>query len=107
MRLREFVWQQLRVGVWVAVTIGLGASIVAIFKPGGNLAQAILVSGALTVVIILATLCGSLVPLLFRRLGIDPAVAAGPLVTMTSDALGILVYFGLVFLMFQYLVPGV
>jgi len=107
MRLREFVWQQLRVGVWVAVTIGAGASIVAIFKPGGNLAQAILVSGALTVVIILATLCGSLVPLLFRRVGIDPAVAAGPLVTMTSDALGILVYFGLVFLMFQYLVPGV
>ncbi len=32
--------------------------------------------------------------MLFSRLGIDPAVASGPLVTTANDVFGILIYFG-------------
>jgi magnesium transporter len=49
----------------------------------------------------LASLNGVMIPVLFERLGIDPAVASGPLVTTANDVLGILIYFGLTGLLFQ------
>jgi magnesium transporter len=38
---------------------------------------------------------GTLLPLGFRKLGIDPAVASGPLITSSIDVLGILTYFSI------------
>ena len=37
--------------------------------------------------------CG--VPLVFRRIGVDPAVASGPLITTLNDGLSLLLYFGI------------
>jgi magnesium transporter len=51
-----------------------------------------------------ASLNGVMIPLLFERLGVDPAVAAGPLVTTSNDITGILIYFGLASLLIQFLV---
>ena len=44
---------------------------------------------------IIAALVGGAFPLLFERLGIDPAIAAGPFVTTSVDILGIGVYFAI------------
>ena len=38
---------------------------------------------------------GATVPLGFRALGIDPAVASGPLITTLNDVLSLSVYFGI------------
>lgn len=38
---------------------------------------------------------GSMLPMLFQRLGIDPAVASGPLVTTSTDVLSITIYFSI------------
>jgi magnesium transporter len=38
---------------------------------------------------------GTLLPLLFRKLGVDPAVASGPFITTSIDVLGILTYFSI------------
>jgi magnesium transporter len=46
-----------------------------------------------------SSLVGSGVPLLLRRFGFDPAIATGPLVTLTVDLLGILVYLNIVLLL--------
>lgn len=40
-----------------------------------------------------AAAIGSTVPILFQRLGIDPAVATNPIVTTTTDTVGVLIYF--------------
>lgn len=48
-----------------------------------------------------ASLVGTLAPALFKRLGIDPAIAAGPLVTTGCDVLGVSIY-----LLVAYLVLG-
>jgi len=45
-----------------------------------------------------ASLVGTLAPALFKRLGIDPAIAAGPLVTTGCDVLGVSVYLLVAFL---------
>ena len=38
---------------------------------------------------------GTVVPLVFRRLGIDPVVASGPLITTLNDDLSLLLYLGI------------
>lgn len=40
-----------------------------------------------------AAAIGASVPILFQRLGIDPAVATNPIVTTTTDTVGVLIYF--------------
>ena len=69
-----------------------------------NFAFAGVVAVSLFVAISLGSLNGSVVPLVFERLGVDPAVAAGPMVTTTSDMVGIMVYFGLSAAMLEWLV---
>ncbi len=45
--------------------------------------------------IMLSTTIGFLLPFFFRRIGIDPAISSGPLVTTANDAVGCLTYFSL------------
>ena len=44
---------------------------------------------------------GAVVPLVFRRLGIDPAVASGPLITTLNNGLSLLLYFGIAVFFFR------
>ena len=39
-----------------------------------------------------ATVLGAVVPLMFKRLNIDPALAAAPLVSTSNDIIGLLIY---------------
>jgi magnesium transporter len=50
------------------------------------------ICSALISVIIIASLIGTFVPLLF---GIDPALATGPFITTSNDICGILIYFSI------------
>lgn len=55
--------------------------------------MASVVSLTLLTVCTLATLVGSLLPLLARRLGFDPAVMSAPFISTLVDATGLVVYF--------------
>jgi len=55
--------------------------------------MAAVVSLTLLAVCTLATLVGSLLPLLARRLGFDPAVMSAPFISTLVDATGLVVYF--------------
>lgn len=48
---------------------------------------------ALIVVIIIAALIGTFIPIFLDKRGIDPAVATGPFITTSNDVFGILIYF--------------
>jgi magnesium transporter len=49
---------------------------------------------SLLIVIGSATVVGASIPFILTRLKIDPAVATGPFITTSNDALGLLIYFG-------------
>ena len=53
----------------------------------------ITVSFALVSVIVVATLFGTLVPLVLDKYEIDPALATGPFITTVNDVLGLFIYF--------------
>ena len=59
----------------------------------GKVDTALAIAVSLVVVIIMAGLIGTFVPLFLDRRGIDPAIATGPLITTSNDIFGILIYF--------------
>lgn len=59
----------------------------------GNWWVALAVGCSLILISTLATLFGSLLPLLFVRLGLDPAVVSAPFITTMVDVLGVFTYF--------------
>ncbi|HKV12235.1 MAG TPA: magnesium transporter [Thermoanaerobaculia bacterium] len=102
-RVGRYLWRQVKVGALLGLSTGTVAGVVALLLEK-NLWYSLVVGGAMLLAILVASLNGVLIPLLFERLGIDPAVAAGPLVTTSNDITGILIYFGLASLLIDVLV---
>ena len=63
---------------------------------------AFLISGcvgvSLVVAMVISSLVGTLVPMLFHKVHIDPAVASGPLITTVNDLVAVVTYYGLALL---------
>lgn len=72
-----------------------------LFSTKDALLVGICVGGALIPALALSSLCGCLVPLFFKALHMDSAVASGPLITTINDIIGIATYYGLALLMFS------
>ncbi len=59
----------------------------------GDFQKSLAISVSLIVVIIVAGLIGTFIPLFLDKRGIDPAIATGPFITTSNDIFGILIYF--------------
>jgi magnesium transporter len=57
--------------------------------------KALIIPATILTVVLIGTLVGSLLPLLFRSIGLDPALMSNPFVSAIVDIVGILVYMGL------------
>jgi magnesium transporter len=60
---------------------------------GEEIKLALVVSVALISVVILASFMGTITPLVLDKMGINPAIAAGPFITTANDLLGLGIYF--------------
>lgn len=58
-----------------------------------SVALALIVGTALVATLLVANLVGALMPMALRRLGLDPALSAGPFIATIIDAAGIAIYF--------------
>jgi magnesium transporter len=86
------VFKELTIGLILGLVYGLLIGSVAQFNYG---LEALAISVALAVIcsMSVAALVGSLVPMGFARINIDPAVATGPLVTTSIDIISVFFYF--------------
>ncbi len=75
--------------IW-AVVVGVVAGL---WFDSSNIA--LLIAAALTINLLFAALTGAALPLLLDRLGIDPALAGGVLLTTVTDVVGFLAFLGL------------
>ena len=55
--------------------------------------MSIAISSSMILVIIVAALIGTYVPIILNKFGIDPAIATGPFITTGNDVIGILLFF--------------
>lgn len=95
-------WKEFRVSLLVSITLAfLNFLRIVLFtdpsKTNGNSPYlvALVVCGSLVATIILAKSLGALLPLLAKKLKLDPAVCASPLITTIIDCAAILIYFSL------------
>jgi magnesium transporter len=58
-------------------------------------AQAVVIPATILLVVLIGSLVGSVLPLLFRSLGLDPALMSNPFVSAIVDVVGLVVYMGL------------
>lgn len=85
----------LLLGVLAVVFLGI---YIYLFK-GYDVSHAFLISlcvgVSLLLAMIISSLVGTLVPMFFKKIKIDPAVASGPLITTVNDLVAVVVYYGL------------
>lgn len=67
------------------------------------LGHAFLISGcvgfSLLVAMVISSMVGTLIPMFFHKIKIDPAVASGPLITTVNDLVAVVTYYGLAWLL--------
>ena len=90
----KILWKEVRIAVIVGLSLTLvnGLRIFAQYK---NLQLACTVGLSITVTVILSKSIGCLLPLLAKKLKLDPAIMAAPLITTIVDILSVLVYFNI------------
>ena len=79
-------------GIVLGLLLALGATFWSLVLQD-NLAVAIVVGLSLLIISILSTLTGAILPFLFTKLNLDPALMSAPFITTFVDVIGILIYF--------------
>ncbi|MGH8033294.1 MAG: magnesium transporter [Luteimonas sp.] len=88
------LWKELRVALINGITLGvLLAGIVYLWYR--DVPLSLVIASALTINMCSAALGGVLVPLTLKRLGFDPALAGGVILTTVTDVMGFLSFLGL------------
>jgi magnesium transporter len=90
---------ELLMGLALGATLGAVGFVRAALTPQSVLGTAdrwmlaLVISQAVALICLWGTVVGAMLPLLFRRLGIDPGIASSPFVATFVDVTGIIIYF--------------
>lgn len=90
----KMMFREAGTGLITGISCGVLITLIVYFWQG-NFFLGVLVGLSILMTLIVATLAGSLVPLIMHRFNIDPAVASGPFITTINDIISILIYFGM------------
>ena len=98
----SLILKESRVGLTNGIILGILSFLVigAYLVLKGNASSfAFAISGCLGAAMVLAmlisALSGTIIPIFFQKIGIDPAVASGPLITTVNDLVAVISYYGL------------
>lgn len=89
------MWKEFRVSLLCGVTLAVANFGKMLLLDGVTAAVAGVVCVTLVITVMFAKLVGSVLPILAKRVGFDPAVMAAPFITTIVDALSLLVYFNI------------
>ena len=66
-----------------------------------NLQQAGVVGLTVFLMVVMGTVAGAVLPILFKRLGMDPALMSNPLIAALVDVMGVVIYFNAALLLLR------
>lgn len=89
----KVIWKELRIGLIIGICVSIINVIRIIFIDHNSIGVALTVSCAMTLVVIIAKLIGASLPMLAKKIGIDPALMAGPMMSSITDVISLLTYF--------------
>lgn len=85
----------LALGLFSFVIVGIYLLLLGGLAPTVALTSAVCVGAALWFAMTISGFTGAAIPICFYRMGIDPAVASGPLITTVNDLVAVVSYYGL------------
>jgi len=89
----KVVGREIVMGIFLGLLLGIAGGLIA-YAIGGTYEIFITVSIAFMITVAVANVAGAFLPLVFKRLGFDPAISSGPAITTIVDITGLLIYFG-------------
>ncbi len=89
---RGVIYKEIRQALIMGVVCGLVVGVAA-YLFDSNPVLGLVLTVAMFVAILVAAIIGVMVPLLFEKINIDPAIASGPFITTANDITGVLIYF--------------
>ncbi len=105
-QMAKLIWKEVRVGFTNGLILGfLSCLLVGAFLclTGTAAGTAFLTSGCIGIALLAAMICsaffGTVIPVAFKKMKVDPAVASGPLITTVNDLVAVVVYYGLAWIL--------
>lgn len=93
----KLLLRELLVSTFLGLTMGIGISVMGIWRGGFNIASVVVVAMFLNVMV--GSLVGIILPFIFVALKKDPATASTPLITTIADIVGTGIYLAIAYLM--------
>lgn len=99
----KFIFKEMRIGFLNGLLLGILSFVsiglfIWLFK-GKSMFYAFSISGcvgiSLIAAMVISSFVGTLIPMFFHKIHVDPAVASGPLITTINDLVAVLTYYGL------------
>ncbi|MDE6755530.1 MAG: magnesium transporter [Muribaculaceae bacterium] len=93
--IKEFakqLWKEVRVGLLNATIISGAIFVYNLIMLPDDFAVTLSVAVSLFIVVMFATLLGTIVPLSLEKLKINPALATGPFIQISNDIVGLVIY---------------
>lgn len=87
------IWKEIRVSIVVGIALSLVNFIRIYWLQGDNMIMAFTVSLSLFLVILSAKVIGGTLPIIAKKIGIDPAIMANPLIASLTDLISVTIYF--------------
>ncbi len=99
---KTILLKEIAVGINNGIVTGIIAGIVA-YLWKGNYMLGLVLGGAMAINVVVGGIVGTVVPLVLKKLNVDPAIASSIFVTTFTDAVGFLSFLGLATMLLQYL----
>jgi magnesium transporter len=93
--------RELVMGLALGLSLGL-MTYFRVFLQDKNIMLGCIVSAALVATLLAANLTGALMPLILKKIKLDPALTAGPFIATVIDAVGLTIYFKTAILLLKY-----
>ena len=91
----KVLWKEFRVSLIVGITLGSVNFLKNMLFDRAGLNISITVSVTLVATVVMAKMAGGILPLIAKKLKLDPAIMAGPLITTLVDSFALIIYFSI------------
>ncbi len=91
----RILWKEFRVSLLCGLTLSIAAFVKVLWLDRAGIAISLVVSLSLLATVVVAKLVGASLPILAKRINLDPAVMASPFITTIVDAVSLIIYFAI------------
>ncbi|MDH4211811.1 MAG: magnesium transporter [candidate division WOR-3 bacterium] len=100
-KLRD-IWRVVRKEFFIGILMGITAGTITALRAlimQSDAGLGLTVAIAMIIAIVIATSIGGILPIIFKKLGVDPALMSGPLIATILDTTTLLIYFNITILL--------